>query len=215
MQLRIRRGGVAALTVALTLPSLARADARAGAPDAEVTDPFETGDGGSSGAAAEAPADVLHPDLAAEAPQSDWIREGYGTGTGAAQDPRAMNRKIRTAGRVTLAGGGIAVLGGAAAITGAILLYGVRPSSGLSKLASQNMGALPTDNDKRHRLITIARTGPILVYAGLGVLAAGIITAAIARIRLKKLREQRRTSIVSISPTMIGRGAEISWGVRF
>lgn len=191
------------------LPSLARAsDGSRG-----VEPPADEGGGGDAGAAA--PADVLHPDLAAQAPQSDWVREGYGTGSGSTADPRALNRKIRTAGRVTLAGGGIAVLGGALALSGVVLLYAVRPSSRLDKLAAKNMGALPTDSDERHSIIGLARTGPLLIYSGLGLLAAGFITAAIARVRLKKLREQRRTSIVSISPTMLGSGAEIHWGVRF
>lgn len=206
------------LTVALMMPSLARADAREGPPDAEPSNGGSEGGsevGAEGGSAAETPADVINPELAAEAPQTDWIREGYGTGAGAEKDPRALNRKIRLMGRITLAGGGIAVLGGALAISGAILLYGVRPSSRLSQLADDNMGTLPTDDDKRHRLITMARTGPILVYTGLGVLVGGVITAAIARVRLKKLREQRRTSIVSVTPTMFGRGAEVHWEVRF
>lgn len=199
---------VGALTIALSLPSLARADALVEPP---LDDPFA---GDRAEGPAEAPNDVINPDLAAAAPQPDWVREGYGTGT-AGGDPRALNRKIRTAGRVTLAGGGIAILGGVVAITGAILLFGVRPSSRLAKLASDNMGALPVDDDQRHRLISIARAGPIVTFTGLGVLVGGVITAAVARWRLKKLREQRRTSIVSISPTMLGQGAELHWGINF
>lgn len=193
-------------------PSLAYGDSR--------SEP-EGGEGGAEAPAAagdEGSSDVLNPDLAAEAPKPDWVREGHGTGTGVAgpdQNPRVLNRKIRTAGRVTLAGGGIAVLGGALAITGAVLLYGVRPSTRLNKLANENGGYLPVDDDQRHRLISIARSGPIVVYAGLGVLVGGVITAAVARFRLKKLREQRRTSAVAFAPTPLGRGAQVLWEVRF
>lgn len=193
-------------TAVLMLPSLAHAEPPAEGPAAES--PFDDG-------AAAKQADVINPELAAEAPQGDWIREGYGTGKGVEQDPRLLNRKIRRAGAVTLAGGGIAVLGGALAITGVILMYVGNPTKKLNKLASENGGVLPTDNDKRHSAISMAYATPIVIYTGLGVLAAGVITAAIARVRLKKLREQRRTSIVSVQPTMIGRGATVNWEVRF
>lgn len=201
-----RKGRVAALTAALTLPSLAHAEPPADSPAA--ASPF-------SEDAEETRTDILHPDLAAEAPQSEWIREGYGAGKGVEQDPRALNRKIRRAGAVTLAGGGIAVLGGALAISGVILLYAANPARRLQNLADDNGGVLPTDNSKRHSAITTAYATPIVIYTGLGVLVAGVITAAIARIRLKKLREQRRTSIVSVSPTSIGHGAQVHWEMRF
>lgn len=203
---------IAALTAVLLAPSFASARALEPPPVAEFDDsPSDAPAEGPS----DVPADVINPDLAAAAPQSDWIREGYGEGDGVATDPRALNRKIRRAGRVTLAGGGIAILGGAVAITGAILLYGVRPASRLKALRDDNMGVLPVDDDQRHRLINIARAGPIVAFTGLGVMVGGVITAAIARLRLKKLREQRRTSIVSFAPTPYGRGAEIHWEVKF
>jgi hypothetical protein len=189
-------------TAVLMLPSLAHAEPPAEGPAA----PSDEGDKQT---------DVLYPDLAADAPQSDWIREGYGTGKGVEQDPRLLNRKIRRAGTVTLAGGGIAVLGGALAISGVLLMYIGNPAKKLTKLAEGNGGVLPTDSDKRHSAISTAYATPIVIYTGLGLLAAGIITAAIARVRLKKLREQRRTSIVSVSPTMRGRGATVHWEVRF
>lgn len=221
----VRREGwsrIAALTAGLMSPSLARAEALAEPPGSEDVD-WDTpvGDGAAKPAddapqpADDAPKDVLHPDLAAAAPQPQWIREGYGKGTGVEQDPRALNRKIRRAGRVTLAGGGIVLLGGAIAITGAILLYGVRPGYRLQKLADDNGGTLPVDDDQRHRMISIARAGPIVAFTGLGILVGGMITAAVARSRLKKLREQRRTSIVSLSPASLGHGAEMHWEVRF
>lgn len=212
---RTRGRWIAALTAVLIAPSFASASALEPPPVADFDDAPASSDEGSAEGPSDAPADVLHPDLAAAAPQTDWIREGYGKGEGVAEDPRALNRKIRRAGRVTLAGGGIAILGGAIAISGAILLYGVRPQTRLNKLAAENMGALPVDDDQRHRLISIARVGPIVAFTGLGVLVGGVITAAVARIRLKKLREQRRTSIVSFAPTPFGRGAEVRWEVKF
>lgn len=213
--MRVRR--IAALTAVLIAPSFASARALDEPPPvAEFDDaPADAPDDAPDDAPADVPADVLHPDLAAAAPQTDWIREGYGKGEGVVEDPRALNRKIRRAGRVTLAGGGIAILGGALAITGAILIYGVRPASRLSELKDDNMGVLPVDDDERHRLISIARAGPIVAFTGLGVLVGGVITAALARVRLKKLRERRRTSIVSFAPTHFGRGAELRWEVRF
>lgn len=224
---RTGRTRVAVLTATLMLPSLASGDSRSGAAvdgAAVIADePEEAPAGDAAPADDAAPAgdaatDIINPDLAAEAPKPDWVREGYGTGTGVAGpdvDPRVLNRKIRTAGKVTLAGGGIAILGGALAITGAILLYGIQPNTRLNKLKTSNGGFLPVDDDKRQRLITIARTGPILAYAGLGILVGGVITAAVGRLRLKKLREQRRTSSVAFMPTTLGRGAQVQWEVRF
>lgn len=206
---RARRGGwsrVALVTAVLSAPSFANA-----APVADI----DLDAGSDATASDEAASDVLHPDLAAEAPQSDWVREGYGTGAGVEADPRALNRKIRLAGRVTLAGGAIAVLGGAIAITGAILLYGVRPAGRLQALAQDNGGTLPIDDPKRQRLIDTARAAPIVAFTGIGILVAGAITAGVARFRLKKLRERRRTSMVAFSPTMYGHGAEVHWEVRF
>jgi len=227
------------ITAALMLPSLAHADATATAdvtaaapkeedpfaedgaksdgdeekPAEDAEKPADEGDGGEE----EAPADVIHKDLAEQVPQPEWVYEGEGSGKsgGVEIDPRLMNRKIRRMGRVTLAGAGVALLGGAVAITGAILLFGVNPKKKLGNLRDDNMGVLPVDDDKRHRYINIARAAPIVAFTGLGILGAGVITAAIARIRLKKLREQRRTSIVAVVPTLYGQGAELHWEVKF
>mgnify|MGYP000166728878 CR=1 FL=1 len=222
---------VAAVTAVLMMPSLARADAYVAAPeedpfaedggksdgDAEKSDGGEKpADDGDAGSGDEAP-DILNKDLADQVPQPEWVYEGEGSGKsgGVEIDPRLMNRKIRRAGRVTLAGAGIALLGGVIAISGVVMLYGVQPQSKLSKLKSSNNGVLPVDDDKRHKYIDIARAGPIVAFTGLGILAAGVITAAIARVRLKKLREQRRTSIIAVTPTRYGQGAELTWEVRF
>ncbi len=207
--------GIAALTVVLMLPGIVRADA----PESE--DPFQADggsaekDGGSPGASAP-PTNVLHPDLAAQVPEN-WVREGGGTGKpeGPVEDPRVLNRKIRKMGRVTLAGGGIALFGAVITLTGAGLLLGFRPAKGLEKLAKDNNGYVPVDNDKRHQLISVARYVPIVVYVGAGVIAAGLATAITARLRIKKLRERRRTSALAVVPSLYGQGAEVHWQVRF
>jgi hypothetical protein len=208
------------------LPSLARADAQpaddgaapaSAAPGADA--PAEPG--GEAGA--DGPSGVLHPDLAAEAPGSTWSYEGGGNAGIQDGDPRVLNRKIRRAGRATLVGGAIAVLGGALAISGTVLAIGLRPGDRLNKLAEKNGGFLPPDDPRRQRLITMAELGPLLGWTGLGVMLAGVLTAGIARIRLKKLREKRRTStvawmpIVPIVPTATSpaRGFEMGLEVKF
>lgn len=224
----VRREGwsrVAALTATLILPSLARgaaepAEAEAdpvlgeAAPDEGDPAPEEGDPADAVSPPGEVASDVIHPDLAAQAPQPEWVREGYGTGAGVEQDPRLLNRKIRRAGRVTLAGGGIAVLGGVIAITGVVLIYAVNPAKRLNKLSEEFGGSLPINSSKRQRLITMGRAAPLVAFTGLGVLVAGVIVAAVARIRLKKLREQRRTSIAFV-PTTYGQGAELHWEIKF
>jgi hypothetical protein len=219
------------------LPSLARADAQpadGGDPtavepaSAEPWDdapaaPAEPGAEPAAPAGTDVPEGVLNPDLAAEAPGSTWSYEGGGNAGIQEGDPRVLNRKIRKAGRTTLVGGGVAVIGGALAISGAVLLFGVRPDKRLRDLSEKNGGSLPPDNEKRQRLINMAEAGPILVYVGLGLLAAGVITATIARIRFKKLREQRRKSTVAFMPivpimptaTSPARGFEMALEVKF
>ena len=222
---------VALLTAALIFPSLARADVRTepaqvdpfaeDAPgDAPAGDaPAETpaGDALAGDAPSEVPAGVSNPELAAEASQPSWNYEGGGGGGISEGDPRLLNRKIRTAGKVTLAGGGIAVLGGLVAISGAIILFAVRPQSRLGAYKSDNGGALPVDDDKRHRLIGLSRTAPLLAFTGIGVFVGGVIIAAIGRIRFKKLREKRRTQTVAFAPApaALGRGLELHLEVKF
>lgn len=218
-------GPIAALTAILMTPTLAHAVAPADPFGDDAAAPAEA-DAAEADAADPAPADpaasesegapgVLYPELAADAPQPEWIREGAGEGSGVVEDPRALNRKIRRAGVITLAGGGIAVIGGAIAISGALLLYVGNPARRLSELADDNGGQLPVDDPKRHRAISMAYSAPIVIYTGLGVLGAGVITAGIARFRLKKLRDRRKNSAVALSPASIGRGAMLQWEVRF
>ncbi|MCB9566801.1 MAG: hypothetical protein H6710_06230 [Myxococcales bacterium] len=215
---------LAAVTALLVAPSLAQAappadpfgDDAAAEGDAAFpasAEPEGFAAPGDASALGDAPG-VLHPELAAAAPQPAWVNEG-GDGGGAAEDPRALNRKIRRAGVITLAGGGIAVIGGAIAISGALILYVGNPRRRLYDLADDNGGWLPVDSGKRHRAISMAYAGPVVVYAGLGVLAAGVITAGVARLRLKKLRERRKSSAVALAPAPIGRGAMLRWEVRF
>lgn len=188
-------------------PSLAHAGA------AEPATEDGAGPKGNTGSTA--PDAVLHPDLAEQAPQPGWVYEGEGQGTGGVEvDARAINRKIRRAGRVTLAGAGIAVTGALLGLSG-LGLYFAGSSRRLNKLASDSGGALPVDDPKRQRIITMAHLSPYLGFAGAGVLVAGVLTAAIARSRLKKLRELRRTSIIAVTPTQYGRGLELQWEVRF
>jgi hypothetical protein len=221
---RERWSRVAALTVTLMLPSLVHANGLEPASE----DPFAEGDaksedaeepkGDDASAGEEAPADVIHPDLAEQVPKLEWVYEGEGQGGGDKSnggvevDPREMNRKIRRAGKVTLAGGGIAIGGALLALTGLGLRF-AGSSSRLNKLKEN--GLLPVDDAKRQRILTMGYVSPIIMFTGIGVLAAGVITAAVARSRLKKLREQRRTSIIAVTPTTYGQGAELHWELRF
>lgn len=222
-----RTGPIAVVAAIFSTPSLALADpadpfaddapaAEAGddvpAPAADAADAADATDESGTGSG-DAPG-VLYPELAADAPQPQWAAEG-GAATGPAEDPRALNRKIRRAGVITLAGGGIAVIGGAIAIAGALMLYVGNPSRRLNDLADDNNGALPVDDPKRHQAISLAYATPIVIYSGLGVLGAGVITAGVARFRLKKLRDRKKNSAVALAPASLGHGAMLRWEVRF
>ena len=212
-----------ALTVTLTLPSLVHAngfepageDPFAEGEDAKADDAEPKGDDASG---EEAPADVIHKDLAEQVPKLEWVYEGEGQGGGdkgnggVEVDPREMNRKIRRAGKVTLAGGGIAIGGLLVTLTG----LGLRFAGSAKRLDKIRVGGvLPVDDDKRQRILSMGYASPIVMFTGIGILAAGVITAAVARVRLKKLRERRRTSIIAVTPTMYGQGAELHWELRF
>lgn len=221
----VRREGwsrVAALTVTLMLPSLVHAngsepageDPFAEGEDAKADDAEPKGDDASG----EETADVIHKDLAEQVPRLEWVYEGEGQGGddkgngGVEIDPREMNRKIRRAGKVTLAGGGIAIGGLLVTLTG----LGLRFAGSAKRLDKiREGGVLPVDNDKRQRILTMGYVSPIVMFTGIGILAAGVITAAVARVRLKKLRERRRTSIIAVTPTMYGQGAELHWELKF
>ncbi len=161
---------------------------------------------------------ILNPELADDLPEREWVREGGSTGDAApstSKDPRMLNRKIRRAGKITLVGGAIAVLGGITAISGATLMYLWSPRLRLERLADKNDGLLPANDARRHRAIQSAHIAPIVTYAGLGVLAGGVITAAVFRHRVKKLRKQRKASTALLSPTFFPGGAALQWKVRF
>ncbi|HFE46353.1 MAG TPA: hypothetical protein ENJ18_12805 [Nannocystis exedens] len=159
--------------------------------------------------------DVIYPELAADVPEAEWIREGGGSGDAAPTvDPHILNHRIRRAGKLTLVGGALAVLGAATALGGASLIFIWSPENRLTKLAEKNGGLLPTNDATRHRIIQGIDPGPIVAYTGLGILAGGVITATVFRIRLKKLRDKRKAS-ASLSPTFLRGGAAIQWKVSF
>ena len=126
-----------------------------------------------------------------------------------------LNRRIRRAGAITLVGGAFAVIGGVTAISGATLLFVWTPRVRLERLADKNDGILPTNDPQRHRILQTARTTPYVIYAGLGVLAAGVITAAVFRHRVKKLRNQRKSGATALTPAFFPGGAALQWEVRF
>lgn len=156
-------------------------------------------------------------ELAAEAPMPRWTYEGGGHGAngdaGTGADPHRMNKKIRRAGATTIAGAGIAIAGGATLIAGAVMYY-LGSQERLKKLKQENDNLLPIDDPERQRIIATARTTPIVIYTGIAVLVAGVLTAAIARARLGKLREQRRTTMAFGAAPTRG-GASLHWEVRF
>jgi energy-converting hydrogenase Eha subunit A len=152
-------------------------------------------------------------ELAAEAPVPEWTYEGGGTGRRTGGDPRAMNKKIRRAGATTIAGASLAIAGGVTAIAGGVLGYLGSPGR-LKQLKEDNDYVLPVDDPKRQQIIANARMATFVLASGVSVLVVGVITAAVARSRLKKLREQRRTSMAFGAAPTRG-GAALHWEVRF
>jgi hypothetical protein len=147
----------------------------------------------ASGSAVAAPGG--DPELAAEAPTPEWTYEGGGAGgKGGGVDPHVLNKKIRRAGRVTIAGGSIAIAGGITMIAGAVSFY-FGNEERLKTLREKNGYHLPVDDPQRHRIIAAAEMTPLILGVGAAVLVTGIVTAAVAHTRLRKLREQRRTSL--------------------
>lgn len=151
-------------------------------------------------------------ELAAEAPVPAWNHEGGGRG-GAGTDPRAMNKRIRRAGATTIAGASLAIAGGATAIAGGALAFFGAPDR-LKELKKDNNYTLPVDDPKRQQIIRNAQMSTVVLAAGIGVLVAGVVTTLVARSRLKKLREQRRTS-TAFAPAPLRGGAGLHLEVRF
>lgn len=152
-------------------------------------------------------------ELAAEAPVPAWSYEGGGRGGAGGTDPRAMNKRIRRAGATTIAGASLAIAGGATAIAGGVLAFFGSPEQ-LKQLKKDNDYTLPVDDPKRQQIIRNAQTSTIVLAAGIGVLVAGVVTTLVARSRLKKLREARRTS-TAFAPAPLRGGAGLHLEVRF
>lgn len=150
-------------------------------------------------------------DLAAEAPMPDWQPEGGEKAHATEKDPREVNRKLRNAARTTIAGGAIALVGVAAGVTG-LVLY-IVPKQQIEKTRDDS-GNLPPGDAKRQTNIAAMRAAPIVGYVGAGVFLAGVITAAVAGARFKKLREERRTS-VAVVPMPMWKGGGLAAEVRF
>jgi hypothetical protein len=165
--------------------------------------------------AADPPAPTnVDPELAAEAPVPAWTLEGGGAGGHASGDPRVLNHKIRRAGVVTIFGASVAILGASAAAAGGVMSY-MGSSKRLEAVKKEHGYVLPIDDPQRQRIIASAHAAPYVLYTGLGVLVTGIVTTVIARVRLKKLREQRRTSSVAFGAMPTRGGAAMLWEVKF
>ena len=151
-------------------------------------------------------------ELAAEAPMPEWKPEGGNAAHKSDVDPHVVNKKIRKARNVTLAGGTIALLGLATLAAGAITYY--VPASQLSKLKEDNSGVLPPGNEKRQQAISAAQASPILLGVGAGVFVVGAVMAGVAGSRFKKLREEKRTT-VAFAPLPLRTGGGFAVEVRF
>jgi hypothetical protein len=87
------------------------------------------------------------------------------------------------------------------------------PKQQLAKLTDESGHYKPGDA-KRQSAIATMQAAPYVGYAGVGLVAVGILTAAIAGARFKKLREQKRTS-VAFGPMHLFKGGGLSAEVRF
>lgn len=150
-------------------------------------------------------------DLAAEAPVPDWVPEGGSSAHKTEVDPHEVNRKVRNAGRTTIAGGAIALVGIAAGVSG--LLMFMIPKKQLAKLTDESGHYEPGDA-KRQSAIATMQVAPYVAYAGAGLAVVGILTAVIAGARFKKLRENKRTSM-AFGPMNLFKGGGLSAEVRF
>jgi hypothetical protein len=150
-------------------------------------------------------------DLAAEAPVPDWVPEGGSSAHKTDVDPHEVNRKVRNAARTTIAGGGIALVGIAVGVSG-LLMYMI-PKQQLTKLTDDTGHYKPGDA-KRQSAIATMQAAPYVGYAGVGLVAVGILTAVIAGARFKKLRENKRTSM-AFGPMHMFKGGGLSAEVRF
>ena len=136
-------------------------------------------------ATTETNADVRHPELARVAPQSPWVYEG-GRSEPVPYDA-TLDKKIRRAGKLMLAGGGITLVG----LVGTV--------GGFTMFAF--------DETRRY--------APFVAYPSLGLTTGGLVVTLVGRSRLKKLRQQRRGEplTAALSPSRHGFGLTI--GGRF
>ncbi len=160
-------------------------------------------------------ADAASSELAAEAPRPSWTYEGGAANPMSAADRDVVATKIRRSAVTSIVGGSVAVLGLSATLAAGLMLGVVKPKDQLKKLELDNGGPLPDDDPKKQRLEAIATTGPIVLLAGVGGLAAGALTAVIASRRLKKLRNDKRRSTVALAPAPLLGGGSLQLKVRF
>ncbi|MBC8070480.1 MAG: hypothetical protein IAG13_19265 [Deltaproteobacteria bacterium] len=151
-------------------------------------------------------------ELAAEAPIPAWQPEGGGAAHRSDALPHVVNKKIRKARNVALAGGTIAVLGLATVAAGMVMYY--VPRAQLTKLKQDNGGVLPPGDEGRQRAISAAEASPILMGVGAGVFVVGAVMAGVAGSRFKKLREEKRTT-VAFAPLPMRTGGGLALEVRF
>lgn len=159
-----------------------------------------------------APPDTPASDLAAEAPQLDWVPEGGDEASSSEADPRLEQRKIRRAAITSVAGGAIAIIGVAGLIGGGLMLY--MPKAKLAKLESENGGTLPPGNEARQRAITTWEAAPIVLGIGAGIAVVGAVMAGVGAAKVRKLREKRRKT-VAFAPGFFDGGIGLAAQGRF
>lgn len=151
-------------------------------------------------------------ELAALAPLPEWKPEGGAAAHRSDADPHLVNKKIRKARNVALAGGSIGVIG-LATLAGGLLTH-YMPRQRLDKQKADNGGVLPAGDAKRQRAIDTAAASPILIGVGAGVFVIGAVMAGVAGRRFKQLREEKRTT-VAFAPMPMRRGGGMALEVRF
>jgi hypothetical protein len=159
-----------------------------------------------------APPPAAGEDLAAEAPEPDWVPEGGAEAKSTDADPRLKQRKIRRAAITSVAGGAIVIVGAAGVIGGSMMIY--IPQNKLSKLSQENGGMLPPGNDARQRAVATWQAAPVVLGVGVGLVVVGGIMAAVGAVKVRRLREERRKT-VAFSPTWIPGGVGLSAQGRF
>jgi hypothetical protein len=150
-------------------------------------------------------------DLAAEAPEMDWVPEGGADATTGDTDPRVKQRKIRRAAITSVTGGAIVIVGAAGIIAGSMMIY--LPRAKLEKQRSES-GSLPPGDEARQRAIATWQAGPIVLGVGAGLAVVGVVMTAIGATKVRRLREERRKT-VAFSPSFVPGGVGLSAQGRF